>query len=167
LISIEDVYLPVIRSFFHGDFREPDIGFPVWQSLRSKFDPEEALMKSGLTLDELQNWRRQIAAEARHLDPLEKWYLLVRHCTYDKRKKLKGDALFAQDCYEIVEMLGVFLEELTGDPQYGPDDLCDGRHGKWKKEWYGAEVDFANKDVLRNIAYEYGYLPKVKPICNQ
>ena len=52
-------------------------------------------------------------------------------------------------------MLGLFLE-LTGEPQYGPDDLLDGRHGEWKERIYGAKVDFINRDVLRKIAYEYG-----------
>lgn len=156
LISIEDVYLPIVRSNFIGDWRQPNIGFDVWQSLRSKFDPNQALKKSGLIVDEIQKWRELIAAQTSFFDPLANWYLLVRHATYHKRGKLKGEALFAQDCYEIIEMLGLFLKDLTGEHQYGPDDLLDGRCGKWKKEWYGAEVDFANRDVLRKIAYEYG-----------
>lgn len=156
LISIEDVYLPIIRLHFKGDTRKPDSGFQVWQSFRSGFNPKEVLSKLNLTLDEIENWRTRIAVETRHLDPLRQWYLLVRYTTYDKRQKLKGDALFAQDCYEIIEMLGLFLRELTGEPQYGPDDFVDARHGEWKKEVYGAEVDFKNRDVLRQIAYEYG-----------
>lgn len=155
LISIEDVYLPLVRDHFKGNIRYPDIGFQVWQKLRSRFNPKEALSKSGLILEDIENWRTQIAAEARHLDPLRDWYLLVRHTTYSKRRKLRGDALFAQDRYEIIEILGLFLEELTGKPHYGPDDLLDGGHGEWKKRVYGAEVDFANRDVLRKIVYEY------------
>ena len=156
LISIEDIYLPLIRNYFKGDSRQPDIGFQVWHKLRSRFNPEEALGKSGVTVKDIENWRTQIAVEARHLDPLRDWYLLVRHASYSKRQRLRGDALFAQDCYEIIEILGLFLEELTGKPQYGPDDLIDGRHGEWKKRVYGAEVDFANRDVLRKIVYTYG-----------
>ena len=156
LISIEDVYLPLIRNHFKGNIREPEIGFQVWHKFRSRFNHAEALGKSGVTVKDIENWRTQIAVEARHLDPLRDWYLLVRHATYSKRQKLRGDALFAQDCYEIIEILGLFLEDLIGKPQYGPDDLIDGRHGEWKKRLYGAEVDFANRDVLRKIVYTYG-----------
>ena len=156
MLLIEDIYLPIVRSHFKGVPGQPDFGFQTWQSLRSKFQQREVLSESNLTMKEIQNWRRQIAAQASFLDPLRDWYLLVRHCIYYKRQKLAGDALFAQDCYEIVEILGLFLKELTGEPQYGSDDLLDGRHGAWKKDRYRAEVDFANKDVLRKIAYEYG-----------
>lgn len=141
---------------FKGVIGQPDHGFQIWRSLRSKFDPKEELSKFNLTIGEIKNWRTQIAVQTSFLDPLRKWYLLVRHATYSKRQKLRGSALFAQDCYDIIEMLGLFLEELTGEPQYGPDDLLDGRHGEWKKRVYGAEVDFANRDVLRKIVYEYG-----------
>ena len=156
LISIEDVYLPIIRSNFIGIIGQPDHGFQNWRMLRSKFNPKEVLSKFSLTTEEIKNWRTQIAVETRFLDPLREWYLLVRYVAYGKRKKLRGNALFAQDYYEIIEMLGLFLQELTGEPQYGSDDLFDPRHGEWKKRVYGAEVDFVNRDVLRKIVYEYG-----------
>jgi hypothetical protein len=156
LISIEDVYLPPIRSNFIGILGASDSGFEIWRSLRSNFDPKKALSEFDLTVEQIENWRTQIAAETRSRDPLRNWYLLVRHVSYHKRQKLTGGALFAQDCYEIIEVLGRFLEDLTGKPQYGPDDLFDGRRGEWKKDFYGGEVDFANRDVLRRIVYEYG-----------
>jgi len=155
LLSIEDVYLPQIRSSFIGVPEKPDGGFEVWRSLRANFSPEKVLKGFGFTIKQIKDWREQIAVEARRLDPLRNWYLLVRYAAYHKRKKLAGDALFAQDCYEIVEVLGRFLEELTGERQYGPDDLLNGRRGEWKKSVYGAEVDFVNRDVLKKIIYEY------------
>lgn len=156
LISIEDVYLPFVRSIFRGIPRDSNHGFEVWRSLRSDFNPKEVLSEFDLARKQIENWRKQIAAETRFRDPLKNWYLLVRHANYYKRQKLMGDALFAQDCYEIVEVLGLFLEHLSGEPQYGPEDLFDVKHGEWKKEFYGEEVDFVNRDVLRKIAYEYG-----------
>jgi hypothetical protein len=156
LISIEDLYLPLVRSSFIEAPWKSDDGFEIWKSFKARFDPKDALSKYCLAVEQLEEWRKQIAVMAMSIDPLRDWYLLVRHINYNKRRKLRGDALFAQDCYEIAEVLGQFLEELTGKTQYDPDDLLDGGHGEWKKRFYGTEVDFANRDVLRQIVYEYG-----------
>jgi hypothetical protein len=67
LISIEDVYLPIIRHIFKGVIGQPDHGFQIWRSLRSNFDPKEELSKFNLTIDEIKNWRTQIAVETSFL----------------------------------------------------------------------------------------------------
>ena len=156
LLSIEDVYLPQIRSRFICVPWKPDGGFEDWRTLRANFDPKKVIEEYGFTVEQVKQWRMQIAVEAHNIDPLKNWYLLVQYAAYHKRQKLAGDALFAQDCYEIVEVLGRFLEELTGEKQPGPDDLLNARRGEWKRSVYGAEVDFVNRDVLRKIIYEYG-----------
>lgn len=131
-----------------------------WFEWTEKFDPHAILNESGFGIEQIKKRRLHFAAQAAFIDPLRSWYILVHHIPYSKREKLKGDALLAQDCYEITEMLGRFLTDLTGEKQLGADDLLDGRRGKWKKEWYGREVDYKSREVLQKVLTEYGINPQ-------
>lgn len=155
LLLIEDRYLPFIRNRFLWNARREDGGFQEWRLWIKEFDPRKVLAVAGLNVDEIEDWREWLAAQARFIDPLRDWYLLVGHVSYRKRQKLQGNALLAQDYFEIVKLLGMFIEDLTGERQLEPDDLLDARRGEWKVEWYGGEVDFLNRRILRKILAEY------------
>jgi hypothetical protein len=103
-----------------------------------------------------------LAAQAGFNDSMSDWFMLVHHMRYRKKEQLRGKALLAQDYYEIVDMLGRFLLDLTGEKQFDADDLLDGRQGAWKKRMYGQEVDYKNRDVLRKLLNEYGINPQDK-----
>jgi len=161
LLSIQDRYLPLIRRKFEGRI-DVDFGefWNKWFEWTQKLDPHAVLRESGFTVDQIKEWRIHFAAQAGFIDPLRSWYILVRHIPYSKREKLKGDALLAQDYYEIVDMLGRFLTDLTGEKQLDADDLMNGRQGKWKKERYGREIDYKNREVLQKVVSEYGINPQ-------
>lgn len=161
LLLIQDRYLPFIRKKFVGkggvNFEEL---WNKWFEWTDKFDPHVVLKESGFSIEQIKKWRLHFAAQAGFTDPLRRWYILVHHIPYSKREKLKGDALLAQDYYEITEMLGRFLTDLTGEKQLDADDLLDARRGEWKKEWYGREVDYKNREVLQKVLTEYGINPQ-------
>lgn len=163
LLLIQDRYLPIIRKRFAGgsgvDFDEQ---WDKWFEWTQKFDPETILKKSGFTVEQIKNWRLHFAAQASFVDPLRNWYILIQHIPYSKREKLKRDALLAQDYYEIVDMLGRFLFDLTGEKQLDADDLTNGMRGSWKKRRYGREVDYKNREVLQKVVTEYGINPQDK-----
>lgn len=161
LLSIQDRYLPFIRKRFSGkggvDFDE---FWNKWFEWTKKFDPHAILKESGFTIDQIKKWRTWFAAQAGFIDPLRRWYILVHHIPYSKRENLRRDALLAQDYYEIADMLGRFLTDLTGEKQLDTDDLLDGRQGRWKKDWYGREVDYKSREVLQKVLAEYGINPQ-------
>lgn len=163
LLLIQDRYLPLIRKNFVGrggvDFYE---FLDNWLEWREKFDPHGVLRESGFTIEQIKEWRFRFAAQTHFIDPLSNWYILAHHISYSKREKLKGDALLAQDYYEIIDILGHFLTDLSGEKQLDADDLLDGRQGRWKKEWYGREVDYKNREVLQKVLTEYGINPQDK-----
>jgi hypothetical protein len=154
-ISIEDIFLPSVRSTFIGSLWETDHGESQWARIRKEFDPKATINKFGLTETELKAWRENLVSKARADDPLKNWYLLVRNAKYSKRQKIAYSALFAQDLYDEVEVLNLFLKELTGKPQLEADDLFDSFQGEWKTRFYGGN-DFENREILRNLVYEYG-----------
>ncbi len=134
LLLIQDRYLPLIRKKFvwRGgvDFNE---FWDKWFEWTEKFDPHAVLKESGFTIEQIKEGRLHFAAKAGFIDPLRDWYVLVHHIPCSKREKLKGDALLAQDYYEITDMLGRFLTDLTSEKQLDADDLLDGRQGRWKR----------------------------------
>jgi len=56
--------------------------------------------------------------------------------------------------------LGRFLTDLTSEMQLDADDLLNGRQGRWKKKWYGREVDYKSREVLQKVLTEYGINPQ-------
>jgi len=42
-----------------------------WKTFRSSFDSEKVSKESGFAVEQLKNWREQIASEMRHLDTLK------------------------------------------------------------------------------------------------
>jgi len=156
LLLIQDRYLPFIRKRFRGrgmgDFDE---FWNNWFEWTQKFDPHAIFRESGFTVEQIKKIRLRFAGQASFIDPLRKWYILIHHIPYSKREKLKGNALLAQDYYEIADMIGNFLTDLTGEKQLDSDDLFDGRHGSWKKDWYGREVNYKSREVLQKVLTEY------------
>lgn len=163
LLLIQDRYLPNIRGKFVGDFgTNMDEFMGKWFDWKENFNCQNVLEQSEYTIDELKNLRTSLSAQARFTDPVHDWFMLVRHMRYSKKEGLKGKALLAQDYYEIVDILGRFLFDLTGEKQLDADDLLDGRHGTWKKKVYGQEVDYGSREILRKVLNEYGINPQDK-----
>lgn len=86
-----------------------------WYEYCRDWNAKAVLDELGLDIDELKSLHMLVALEAKEIDPLENWYELVSFISVDKKKKLKGAALFAQDIYAIEKMLRLFYEEITGD----------------------------------------------------
>jgi hypothetical protein len=122
-----------------------------WFDWKEHFDCQAVLDSSGYSIDELKELRTSLAAQARFNDPISDWFMLVRHMRFSKKEHLKGKALLAQDYYEMVDMLGRFLFDLTGEKQLEADDLLDGRHGAWKTRVYGQEVNYNSREVKENF----------------
>jgi hypothetical protein len=126
-----------------------------WSAWRRTFRPEDIIEKTGMQIDDIVRWRNALALEAIHFDPLGKWFLLVRCAKYGKRAQLRGDALRAQDYYEHVSLLNMFLKDLTGQPQPEPDDIADASDHSWKRKIYGPDFDINTLESQKKIIDEY------------
>ncbi len=164
LLLVEDRYLPRVRGRFTFYGFHPN-GINDWYQWAETFRPDVALQESGLTVEEVQQIRRKFALQGKLIDPHFLWYGLIRHMTYDQRRRQNGEALLAWDYYEVAEMLGRFLEDSTDERQPHVDDLVSGVAGDWKKTIYGVapeEFDYNKGNALPGILRHFGLDPRIK-----
>lgn len=160
LLMIEDKYLPNVTSSIKGVH---SFGLQSYEEWRDVFDAEAALQESGLSLDEVKTIRRGFALEGEHNDPNEEWYVLLRHMSYEQRQKLKKQALLPWKYYDVAEMLGHFLEDVTKQKQPHVDDLS--WHNGWKKKRYGfapENFNYQSRNALPNILRVFGIDPRIR-----
>jgi hypothetical protein len=115
-----------------------------------------------MTHEGLKSLRRNCVLYAETIDPNKALFLLLRHITGSWRQRLKGQALLAFRYYEIAEMLGYFLEDLTGEKQKLVDGL-EAVDGDWKKIVFGissTEIDYRQKVLLPSVTRWFGLDPR-------
>lgn len=160
LLLIEDVYSPGLTGWIHGLHTSQIQEYNEWVNA---FDVEAARQKSGFSIEEIKSIRREFALQGTVIDPNEHWYVLIRHATSHERQRLKAKALLPWDYYEVAEMLGQFVEAISGEKQPHVDDLS--WHNGWKKNRYGflpEDFDYDIGNVLPNILRVFGLDPRVK-----
>jgi len=162
LLQLQNAYQPLYRGIVHLTWDQDSL--ELWENWRMNVFSSSAVLKdNGMTLKEVTELRDYFAAQGHFIDPMASWYSLVHLITFYKKEKLKGKALLAQDYYEIVGILNLFLKDLTGEEQPEPDDIVDGRRGRWKDSYYGMKFDYHNEKIRRKIVSDYLYvtMPKV------
>lgn len=98
----------------------------------------------------------QAAAEAHMSNPMDAWRDLTQFIAMDRRKQLKGKALYAETLSEMARMHRLFHEIAYGEKLSDPRD----RRGS---QWRGAtSVDDDPYRVLELVANEYHLNPKPK-----
>lgn len=158
LLHLQNAYQPYYRRRVRLSF--DDKSFQQWVDWREKeFSSSDVLEHCGMSLEAVKNLRTYFAAQASFRDPIERWYPLVRLMPFGQKEKLKGKALLAQDYYEIVGILNLFLLDLTDEEQPDPDDLVDGRRGKWKDKYYGRKFSYKDQDIQKKIISDHLNVP--------
>ncbi len=93
-----------------------------WHEFSRHWDARKVLDDLGSRPEEIKRLQEETALNAKHVDPLEKWYALVSFVSVKQKKKLKDDALLAQALYSMEHMLRLFYEDLTGERLPAPDE---------------------------------------------
>src|SRR2546425_4715173 len=160
ILLVEDAFLPDLRSSFIPDpMRDFWDWFAEWSDWRRNLDWKSVILSSGWTVDEVRSAYEFWAIRAVVHDPLERWYILASGMRYEKRRKLKGSALLAQDLYDIAMMLKWLYEYATGESLPMPDEVTDLTKGAWKEEWYGAKAVLTDRRAMLRLLTEYGLNP--------
>lgn len=168
LIYIQNKYLPRVKQSGHiiclGDGYDTNTFNCIEKlmELEKRIIPSEIIKNLHLNVHDISAHRVSIGIDALYIDPLERWYDLINYISYNKRQKLKGKALLAQDFYIISKMLTSFLEELTGEKCLETGSMLDLMKGKGKIMHYGKELNYIDRDILARILYEYGINPRPK-----
>jgi hypothetical protein len=160
LLLVEDRFLPPIResvTLLHDDRLEEE----DWATWSTRFKPKSFLHKSGLVLEEVRTFRREMIDGARVHDPSQEWFRLVRHMPYDRRTRVRGETRLAWDYYEIAELLGDFIEDLTGERQRLPDDVpSTGAAGSESRSIPPDRIDYKRGNALPEIIRDLGLDPR-------
>jgi hypothetical protein len=156
LVQLETPYLPGYREQFQRGILDLE-SLSKWNKWKEEsFSVSEVLDRSGLSIDQVRDFRDTVAVWGQSVDPLEDWYMLVRLFTFEARRRLKGKAQLAQDYYEMAGLLNSFIHDLTGESARDPDDITDvGGGGSWKEKWYGPGFSYDRKDVQKKILDRY------------
>jgi hypothetical protein len=162
LLLIEDRYLPSVIGEIKYRGRLWNERSDSWHNWARSFVPEAILEQSGLIIGQVREFRHDLAIQGWMIDPNWHWFDVIRHAKYHHRKKFKGEALLAWDYYEAAEILGLFLEDMTGSSEPPTDVLAHGDKAG-KINVYGIESDRIDYDrgnslpaVLRSFGLDPG-----------
>ena len=105
LCAIDMHYLPsILRVVLFGK---------LWEREDPGFDVKQRLGTFGLTPEQLAKTAEQLLLQANSIDPLGRWYELVRLAHPDTWSELKGEARLAMDYRIAAELLLRCLDDLN------------------------------------------------------
>jgi hypothetical protein len=131
-----------------------------WHDFVRRWDPKSILAQVGISTEDVKGVQEHIAGNAEFADPLESWYDLVAFVNVNERKRLKGDARYAQALYASEHMLRMFYAELTGTKLHPPGEGDD-----WTLEsYYGTGVIDDPLRHLELVVNNYNLNPRPKLI---
>lgn len=163
LLFIQNKYLPFVKQpgriiFIENIYHSNT--FEKLNELAKKIIPKDVINALGIDAEEIKSYRTAVVSTGLFIDPLKEWYDLIKYTNFNRRQKLKGKALLAQDFYLISEILALFLKDLTGEKQLETVSLFDSMGGRGKLRYYGKELNYVDRDILIRILHDYGLNPK-------
>ena len=107
----------------------------IFYDALKKYKPKKYLENFKLSGKELMECRDAIFLSGYNIDPMAKWYPFIRTIRLadeDKFKLIEKETLLAHDFYILAEILTFFYRDAVGIDILDPEDIFDGRAGKWK-----------------------------------
>lgn len=154
---VQNKYLPLVKDSQYKVLTNVDV--EDLEQLTSIIDLSKIFEETPYSIDVFKNIRIRFAGEGLSIDPLEKWYHLIKYVSHEKRAKLKGKALLAIDYYAISDMLKLLIEDLTGEEQLETASIFDSSRGSWQDRIYGKKINHKDIDVLQRLLTEYRINP--------
>lgn len=133
-------------------------------SWRENLNSPALLSSAGLTVQEVEQWHHNLAANAHISDPVNDFRILLRHANRRKLEKLEGRALLALGLYDMAEVLRRYLEQFHGRELLEEDDVIYGPQGpNVKQRFYGSPrtADF-NRTIFRRIVRDFDLDPQAR-----
>lgn len=152
---IQNKYLPFVKDsqiIYFADIRLKEL-----DQLMSVINKSKILEK--YSIETLKQIRREFALNGYNIDPLKKWFHLVKYIDYKKRKELNGTALLAQYYYLVSDMLNLLIEDLTGEKQSDIYSAALMESSDWMSQLYGKKLNYKDIDTLKIILTDYRINP--------
>lgn len=162
LMVLEERYRPDVTSEF---YQKPDdkTFITKWKKWVRKYPAKNILRKSMWNIISLKAEYEHMVFGTNQLDPINKWNPFPEIIKRGKRRKLKGKALLAQDFFEALQTLSLFIKDLTGNSMPSPYDSGQWNTG-WKEMVYGEPYDVKSEKTINRILSDF--LTKRPIICS-
>ncbi len=95
-----------------------------WHEFAREWNPRKVEQLFELTSAKLRHAYEGLAISQAHCDPLERWYQLIQFVKLSERKKLKGDALYAETLRSGAHMLRLLYRDLYNQELPHPNEVA-------------------------------------------
>ena len=162
LMVLEERYRPDVISEF---YQKPDdkTFITKWKKWVRKYPAKNILRKSMWNIISLKAEYERMVFDTNQLDPINSWNPFPEIIKRGKKIKLKGKALLAQDFFEALQTLSLFIKDLTGNSMPSPYDSGQWNTG-WKEMVYGEPYDVKSEKTINRILSDF--LTKRPIICS-
>jgi len=115
------------------------------------FSPNHILILSNMKLEEIEQFYIELSLHARKMDPIYEWFILQKIIKKSRKFKLKKQALLAQNYYDYLYMISLFIYDVTGKDMPEPDEVLRNDSRKWKGIRFGEPFDYSTKKTQNQI----------------
>jgi hypothetical protein len=163
LMLLEERYYPNITNKFYLDPNDKKL-FNKWKKWKKqKKITKKILKRTGFTLQKLKEMYNHLAFEFNNLDPINQLNPLPEIINRNKRRKFTGDALVAQDYFDALQLMSMFIQDLDGTKMLSPYDSNPWLTG-WKEMKYGEPYDLKSQKTIQRILSDF--ITKRPIICS-
>ena len=135
-----------------------------WNKWKKKtYSTKKILKESKFTLEKIKKIYSHMVYDVNDLDPINSWNPLPDIIKREKKLKLKGEGLLAQDHFDALQLMSFFVKDLAGDKLPSPYDSGQWYSG-WKEMTYGKPYDINSEKTINRILS--AFLTKRPIICS-
>ena len=163
LMLLEEPYGVELTHRFHFAENDPKtlLKWKKWKN--NTYSPNKILKQNTPSLKKIKEIYSNMTYDVNRLDPINPWNPLPDLIKREKKLKLNGDGLLAQDRFDALQLLSFFVRDLTGTPLPSPYD-SGGWYTEWKEISYGKPYDITSKKTIDRILSDF--LIKRPIICS-
>lgn len=152
---LEEPYSLFVKHEFY-DNPNDDETYSKWYNWQKKKRFSKTIhKKSGFTIKELKSTYEHISFLTNTLDPLNKWNPFMSLVRRKHKRKLKGNALLAQDLFEMLKMISLHIKDLTGRKMLDPSDSSPWINNGWKEMLYGTPYNINSLKTTKQVLSDY------------
>lgn len=154
LMLLEEAYKPVITNeiYLHPNTTKTYNAWKKWK--KEKKYTKGILRQTGFTTKKLKTLYEHLAFDFNNLDPINHLNPLPDIIKRSKRRTFTGDALIAQDYFDALQLISLFIQDLDGTKMLSPYD-SNPWHTGWKEMKYGEPYDLKTQKTIQRILSDF------------
>lgn len=148
LMLLEEPYNTNITHEFHPNDQKVYDKWKKWK--KQKHFTHKILKNSGFTIKQLKEKYGDMAFDFNNLDPINHLNPLPEILKRSKRRTFTGNALIAQDYFDALQLISLFIQDVDGEKIRGPYDSPPWE-ANWKEMIYGEPYNLHSNKTIQRI----------------